>query len=173
MHIRIRWGRLVGAMGAALVVSTIASAGSTPAYAHGASAKSSATAKDPQQEQREIAKFEADISRLEHDLSALPPEVNSLRMYAGPGSGPMAEAASAWNGLAAELGTAAQTYAEITTGLAHDSWSGSSSSTIAASAGPYVAWMQATAQQAEQAAAQAKAEAAAFEQSQKVTALNG
>ncbi|MDI3314987.1 MAG: PPE domain-containing protein, partial [Mycobacterium sp.] len=39
------------------------------------------------------------------DFAALPPEINSARMYAGPGSGPMMAAASAWNSLAAELGT--------------------------------------------------------------------
>ena len=39
------------------------------------------------------------------DFGALPPEVNSLRMYTGPGSGPMMAAAAAWNNLAAELST--------------------------------------------------------------------
>ncbi|MDD4867529.1 MAG: PPE domain-containing protein, partial [Mycobacterium sp.] len=33
----------------------------------------------------------------------LPPEVNSARMYAGPGSGSMLTAAEAWDGLAAQL----------------------------------------------------------------------
>ncbi|MGH3562205.1 MAG: PPE domain-containing protein, partial [Mycobacterium sp.] len=37
------------------------------------------------------------------DYGALPPEVNSARIYAGPGSGPMVAAAAAWNRLAAEL----------------------------------------------------------------------
>lgn len=41
------------------------------------------------------------------DFGALPPEVNSGRMYCGPGSAPMVAAASAWNGLAAELSVAA------------------------------------------------------------------
>jgi PPE-repeat protein len=35
------------------------------------------------------------------DFAALPPEINSARMYTGPGSGPMLAAASAWHGLAA------------------------------------------------------------------------
>ncbi|MCV7394002.1 PPE domain-containing protein, partial [Mycobacterium paraseoulense] len=39
------------------------------------------------------------------DFGALPPEINSGRMYAGPGSGPMMVAAAAWDVLAAELGT--------------------------------------------------------------------
>ena len=39
------------------------------------------------------------------DFGALPPEINSTRMYAGPGSAPMMAAATAWNNLAAELST--------------------------------------------------------------------
>ena len=34
------------------------------------------------------------------DFGALPPEVNSGRMYAGPGSGPMVAAAAGWGELA-------------------------------------------------------------------------
>ncbi len=32
------------------------------------------------------------------DFGALPPEINSGRMYCGPGSGPMLAAAAAWDG---------------------------------------------------------------------------
>ncbi|WP_236728208.1 PPE domain-containing protein, partial [Mycobacterium tuberculosis] len=31
------------------------------------------------------------------DFGALPPEINSGRMYCGPGSGPMLAAAAAWD----------------------------------------------------------------------------
>ncbi|MBO0884870.1 MAG: PPE domain-containing protein, partial [Mycobacterium sp.] len=41
------------------------------------------------------------------DFAALPPEVNSARMYAGSGAGSMLAAAVAWDGLAAELRSAA------------------------------------------------------------------
>lgn len=47
------------------------------------------------------------------DFGALPPEVNSGRMYCGPGSAPMVAAASAWNGLAAELSVAAVGYERV------------------------------------------------------------
>ena len=40
------------------------------------------------------------------DFAVLPPEVNSGRMYAGAGSGPLMAAAAAWDGLAAELSSA-------------------------------------------------------------------
>ena len=52
------------------------------------------------------------------DFGALPPEINSARMYAGPGSGPMLAAASAWDVLAAELGSAASTYSSVVSSLA-------------------------------------------------------
>ncbi|MDT5256051.1 MAG: hypothetical protein QOD10_1131, partial [Mycobacterium sp.] len=40
------------------------------------------------------------------DFAAIPPEINSGRMYAGPGAESMMVAAAAWDGLAAELASA-------------------------------------------------------------------
>ncbi len=97
------------------------------------------------------------------DFAMLPPEINSGRMYAGPGSGPMLAAAGAWNGLAAELNSTAASYGSVVSGLTSESWLGSSSASMAAAAAPYVQWMSATAAQAEQAATQANAAAAAYE----------
>jgi PPE-repeat protein len=97
------------------------------------------------------------------DFAMLPPEVNSGRMYAGPGSGPMLAAAEAWNGLAAGLNSTAASYRSVVSGLTSESWLGSSSASMAAAAAPYVEWMTATAAQAEQAATQANAAAAAYE----------
>ena len=97
------------------------------------------------------------------DFALLPPEVNSARMYAGPGSGPMIAAASAWNALAAELQSTASSYQSAITGLIAGPWLGPSATTMAAAAAPYVAWMRTTATQAEQTANQATAAAAAYD----------
>ena len=43
----------------------------------------------------------------------LPPEVNSGRMYAGAGAGPLLSAATAWNALAAELNSAGLVYDSV------------------------------------------------------------
>jgi hypothetical protein len=96
------------------------------------------------------------------DFGVLPPEINSGRMYTGPGAGPMLLAAAAWDGLAAQLHSTAASYSSVISGLTAG-WQGPSSETMAAAAAPYVAWMRATATQAEQAATQARAAAAAYE----------
>jgi PPE-repeat protein len=98
------------------------------------------------------------------DFGALPPEVNSARMYMGPGASSLQVAASAWNGLAAELQQAAQGYETTITQLASDEWNGPASAAMASAAQPYITWLQETATQAEQSAAQAQAAVAAYEQ---------
>jgi PPE-repeat protein len=97
------------------------------------------------------------------DFAMLPPEVNSGRMYAGPGSGPMLAAAAGWDGLAAELQSTAASYGSAISELSGGPWLGPSSATMAAAAAPYMEWMTTTAAQAEQTATQAKAAAAAYE----------
>jgi PPE-repeat protein len=96
------------------------------------------------------------------DFAALPPEINSGLMYTGPGSGPMLAASVAWDGLAENLYSTAISYASVISNLTA-SWHGPSSTSMAAAAAPYVSWMSATATQAEQTAAQAKAAVAAYE----------
>ncbi|MEB3020004.1 PPE family protein [[Mycobacterium] crassicus] len=97
------------------------------------------------------------------DYGALPPEINSARMYAGAGSGPMLAAAGAWDVLAQELSLTAaavdMTIADLTSGP----WRGPSATAMAAAALPFTTWFKTTAAQAELAATQAKAAAAAFE----------
>ncbi len=97
------------------------------------------------------------------DFGIYPPEVNSSRMYAGPGSAPLLTSAEAWEGLAAELHSAANSYQSVVTGLTAGPWLGPASASMAAAAASYVAWLNATAVQVEETAAQAKAAAAAYQ----------
>ncbi|MCV7092856.1 PPE family protein [Mycobacterium interjectum] len=96
------------------------------------------------------------------DFGALPPEINSARMYSGPGSGPLTTAASAWESLAAQLDSYTAGYSSILTEL-QGRWSGGASSAMAGAVAPFVAWAAATAARAEQSAIQARVAAAAFE----------
>src|SRR5579884_3739119 len=97
------------------------------------------------------------------DFGALPPEINSARMYSGPGPESLLEAAVAWDGLAAELRSAAQSYGSTVSELTNGPWLGPSSATMAAAAAPYITWMGSTAGQAEETASHIKAAAAAYE----------
>jgi PPE-repeat protein len=96
------------------------------------------------------------------DFGLLPPEVNSARMYAGPGAGPMLAAAAGWDAVGAQLESAAGGYASEVSRLT-SWWFGSSSMLMAGAAAPYTAWLQASAAQAVQTAAQAYTAAAAYE----------
>jgi PPE-repeat protein len=97
------------------------------------------------------------------DFAALPPEINSGRMYSGPGSGPMLAAAAAWDGLADELYSAAASFEIEIANLTSGSWLGKASTSMSAAAADYIAWLNTTAGQSEQTATQAKAAAGAFE----------
>jgi PPE-repeat protein len=96
------------------------------------------------------------------DYGALPPEINSARMYAGPGSAPMLAAASAWDTLASELQSGASSYGSVVSALT-DEWQGPSSGMMEDAATPYVAWLTAAAGQAKQTAGQARAAASAYQ----------
>lgn len=72
------------------------------------------------------------------DYGALPPEINSARMYSGAGSAPLLAAASAWSGLAAELRSTAISYGSIVSELTTEDWRGPASASMAAAATPYV-----------------------------------
>jgi hypothetical protein len=97
------------------------------------------------------------------NFSVLPPEINSFRIFAGAGSAPMLEAAAAWDGLAAELATAASSFESVTSGLVNGAWQGAASQAMTAAAAPYSGWLSAVTTQAEQAATQARTMAGAFE----------
>ena len=96
-------------------------------------------------------------------FAAFPPEINSGRMYNGPGSGSMRAAAAAWDGLATELQSTASSYSSVISTLTSGGWVGPSSLSMAAAVTPYLTWMQGTAAQAAEAATQATAAASAYE----------
>src|ERR1700677_4879794 len=97
------------------------------------------------------------------DYAALPPEINSARMYSGSGSAPMLSAAAAWKTMAAEMHSAAANYGSVVAGLTSESWFGPSSVSMSAAVAPYLEWLSATATQAEQAGTQGYAAATAYE----------
>lgn len=92
-----------------------------------------------------------------------PPEVNSWQMFDGVGSGPTLAAASAWDGLAAELRSAAESVRSVTTDVAQRWWRGPSSAAMGGVAAAYGAWLRTAGERAEQTATQARAVAGAFE----------
>ena len=97
------------------------------------------------------------------DFGVLPPEINSGRLYAGPGSGPILAAAAAWDEVGAELDTAATGYSSLISELASAQWAGPSSASMVAAVTPYVSWLGAAASLAEETATQARAAAAAYD----------
>ena len=97
------------------------------------------------------------------DFGALPPEVNSGRMYAGPGPATLLAASAGWDALAAELHSVAGGYQAVITGLTDESWTGPSSMSMVAAVTPYLQWMRTAAVQCEEAATRATAAAAAYE----------
>jgi PPE-repeat protein len=97
------------------------------------------------------------------DFGALPPEINSGRMYAGPGSGPLMAASAAWDEIAAELATAASGYSSVVSELTGGPWVGPASSSMVSAVLPYVSWLGAVTGLAEETASQGRAAAAAYE----------
>jgi PPE-repeat protein len=97
------------------------------------------------------------------DFGELPPEINSGRMYSGPGCGSMLAAAAAWGGLADDLHSTAASYHSVIWDLTGAAWLGPSSASMAAAVAPYIEWMTTTAALCEQTASNARAAAAAYE----------
>ncbi|WP_264991396.1 PPE family protein, partial [Mycobacterium kiyosense] len=56
------------------------------------------------------------------DFAWLPPEINSARIFAGAGSGPLHVAAAAWESLAADLYGSASSFDSVITALAGGPW---------------------------------------------------
>jgi PPE-repeat protein len=94
------------------------------------------------------------------DYFALPPEINSGRIWTGPGSAPLVEASTAWGMLSQGLYSAATEFGSATSTLP---WTGPSAVAMRTAASRYTGWLTATAVQADTTAAQAASAAAAYE----------
>ncbi|OBH49571.1 PPE domain-containing protein [Mycobacterium sp. E2479] len=97
------------------------------------------------------------------DFAAMPPEITSTLVYAGPGAAPLMAAAAAYANLAAEVSSTATQWESIISLLTTESWTGGGSAAAAAAAQPIITYLTETAATLEQASAQATASAAAFE----------
>lgn len=97
------------------------------------------------------------------DFVLLPPEINSARIYAGPRSGTIWAAATAWDALAAQLASAASSFQTTVTTLTGGPWQGPAAMLMATAAAPYVQWLTGTSAKAELLAVQSRLFAGAFE----------
>jgi PPE-repeat protein len=97
------------------------------------------------------------------DFGALPPEINSAKLYAGPGSGPLLAAAAAWDRLADELYFTAASYGSTVSSLTGEGWLGPASASMTTAVTTYLRWITGTAGMCEQTATRARAAAVAYE----------
>ena len=95
------------------------------------------------------------------DFSALPPEVISARIHAGPGAESLIEASGAWQRLDTSLEESAGINAGALSSLT-EAWQGPSAAAMTESVEPYLSWLRATAQQCQQIAVAAQDAVAAF-----------
>jgi PPE-repeat protein len=97
------------------------------------------------------------------DYGLLPPEINSARIYAGPGAGSLIAAASAWSGLAEDFAAAATGHRAVIETLTSGPWLGPASAQLVSAVSPFITWLSTSAEQAAQTASQAGAAASAYE----------
>lgn len=93
---------------------------------------------------------------------AVPPEITSGRIYAGPGEGSLLEAAASWSSVAVELESFATGYQAIVAGLGAV-WQGPSASAMISAASLYAAWARSTSTWATSVAQSATNAVAAFQ----------
>jgi PPE-repeat protein len=97
------------------------------------------------------------------DFGLLPPEINSARIYSGPGSASFIAASAAWTGLAADFAAAAAGHRSVIEALTSGPWLGPASAQVASAVAPFITWLSNSAEHAGQTASQATAAATAYE----------
>ncbi|MGF2945447.1 PPE family protein [Mycobacterium sp. Lab-001] len=97
-----------------------------------------------------------------------PPEINSTRMYSGPGAGSLLAAAGSWDAVSAELSSTAEGCESAVSGLDLH-WRGLAAEAMSATAARYTGWLQSTAEHAKQTAMAARTAAAAYEHAHAMT----
>ncbi|MHA7650228.1 PPE family protein [Mycobacterium sp. ML4] len=97
------------------------------------------------------------------DYGLLPPEINSARIYAGPGAASMVSAAVAWENLAADFAAAASGHRSVIEALTSGPWLGPASAKVVSAVSPFITWLSTSSEQAAETASQAAAAAAAYE----------
>lgn len=97
------------------------------------------------------------------DYGLLPPEINSARIYSGPGPTSLIAAATAWSGLAADFAAAATGHRSVIETLTSGPWLGPASAQVVSAVSPFITWLSNSAEQASQTASLASAAASAYE----------
>jgi PPE-repeat protein len=96
------------------------------------------------------------------DFGILPPEVISALIHSGPGAWSLIEAAGMWHALSTELEQSVSSYTAELSDLSV-AWRGPSSTVMAQSLEPYLAWLRMAAQQCQQIATSVEVVTTAFE----------